>query len=254
MDAAAQGNIIVPAPITSTVGTFLHVIQDVQFNVLTWLSGKPAGDVLNVQNRTVLFRSLGREMARLHEISDSWVRPGGFVRCAWDRDGLLGKYPLWDRFWDNPGLSVNDRALFAELRSTANTALMQLEDRLDYGLFHADLVSANVMVDDGQVALIDFDDGGFGFRIFDIATALLKHMSEPEYPALRDALVDGYRSVRAIDTAPLDLFLVLRAATYVGWNMTRINEIGAADRNDRFINVTRKLASSYLYNLNGENS
>lgn len=246
MDAAAQGGIVVPAPIFSTSGAFLHVVQDVQVDVLTWLSGKPLGEVLNVSDRPALFRNLGREMARLHEISDTWLRPDGFVRCKWDREGLLGETPLWDRFWDNPGLTADDRALFAELRSTANTALMRMEGSLDCGLIHADLVSANVMVNDNRVALIDFDDGGFGFRLFDIATALLKHMSEADFPALQAALIDGYRSIRAIDTAPLDLFLVLRAATYVGWNITRMDEDGAEGRNERFINMTRQLASGYL--------
>ena len=102
------------------------------------------------------------------------------------------------------------------------------------------------MVDDDQLHLIDFDDGGFGFRLFDIATALLKNLDEPDYAKLRGSLLEGYASVRSIDLAALDLFILLRAATYVGWNIERMSEGGAIARNQRFINTTRRLALEYI--------
>ncbi len=94
--------------------------------------------------------------------------------------------------------------------------------------------------------MIDFDDGGYGFRLFDIATALVKYLDQPDYAALKDALTQGYLSVRPLDPAPLDLFMAIRAATYVGWNIERINEDGAAARNARFVATARDLARAYL--------
>jgi Ser/Thr protein kinase RdoA (MazF antagonist) len=94
--------------------------------------------------------------------------------------------------------------------------------------------------------LIDFDDGGFGFRLFDIATALLKFIDEPDFMKLKEALITGYKTVRPIDIAALDLFMVSRAATYVGWNISRLSEDGAVERNARFIATTRSLAQSFL--------
>jgi len=94
--------------------------------------------------------------------------------------------------------------------------------------------------------LIDFDDGGFGFRLFDIATALLKHRHAPDYLELQASLINGYTSVRTIDLTALDLFMALRAATYVGWNITRMNEDGATGRNARFITTAKRLAAAYL--------
>jgi Ser/Thr protein kinase RdoA (MazF antagonist) len=132
------------------------------------------------------------------------------------------------------------------MRDKANIELANLEATIDYGLIHADLVPANVMVDGGTLQMIDFDDGGFGFRLFDIATALLKHLDAPDYPALRAALVKGYTSARPIDLTALDLFIVLRSATYVGWNITRMHEDDGADRNTRFINTTKRLSLAYL--------
>ena len=103
------------------------------------------------------------------------------------------------------------------------------------------------MVDGVDIQLIDFDDGGFGFRPFDIATALLKHLDAPDYPELRAALVKGYTSVRLINLSEFNLFMMLRAATYVGWNITRMHEDDGVARNARFINTTKRLAIAYLH-------
>ena len=102
------------------------------------------------------------------------------------------------------------------------------------------------MADGSKLQLIDFDDSGYGFRLFDLATTLLRNMRETDYPALRDALIAGYLSVRTIDLAALDLFILLRSATYAGWIITRMDEPGSKARNQRFIGTTRVLARSYL--------
>ncbi len=235
MDAVSRGGIQVPTPIASASGEFLHVVDGIQIDVLSWLSGRPmgrTGEALEVADREGLFRNLGREMARLHQVCDRWPLPQGFTRCAWDRQGLVGAAPLWGRFWDNPALSPADRRLFAAFRRAAN----------------AHLTRENVMIDGGDLKFIDFDDGGFGFRLFDLATTLVKNLREPDYHALRAALLEGYRQVRAIDTGPLDLFIVLRSATYVGWIMTRMDETDSDIRSERFIGTTRILADGYLIN------
>lgn len=249
MDAVSKGGLHVPAPIRSVSGNVLHVIDNTQIDMLNWLSGAPVGqtgEALDVNDRTGLFRAMGLEMARLHAVSDDWDIPEGFSRCSWDRAGLLGEAPLWDRFWDNPTLSPGDRDLFLTTRDVADRQLQEVEAALDYGLIHADLVRENVMVDGDKLQLIDFDDSGFGFRLFDVATTLLKNLSEPDYADLRRALIEGYRSARPLDTTNLDLFILLRALTYVGWIITRLDEDGSEVRNTRFVTNARRLARGFL--------
>lgn len=249
MEAAAKGGIIVPRPIPTPSGDVLRVVDDVQVDALTWLAGAPVAEIfetLGLPQRAHIFRNLGREMACLHKVCDSWTLPNGFTRCAWDVEGLVGGNPLWDRFWDNPELSREDRELFLQVRDIGQKHLGALKGNLDFGLIHADLVSTNVMIDGDQLKFIDFDDGGFGFRLFEVATALLKFIEDPNYAELKSALFAGYRSVRPLDTSAFDLFLLLRATTYVGWNITRMAEAGADRRNVRFENTARKLALAYL--------
>lgn len=249
MDAVGAGGLYVPAPVLSRKGVFLHMIDGVAVDVLSWLEGRPLGKTgvpLELDDREAKFRAIGREMARLHEISDSWTPPEGFTRRHWDRDGLLGDAPAWGRFWDNPTLSSDDRALLLRFRTVATYDLTAREAGLDYGLIHADLVRENVMVDGDKVQLIDFDDSGFGFRLFDIATTLLRNRTEADYEAMVSALLNGYLSVRGLDLAALDLFIALRACTYVGWIISRMHEEGATVRNARFVATARELTKAYI--------
>ncbi len=249
MAAAAKGGLSVPSPARTVGGEYLARIDGIQVDVLTWLKGRTLDDALvngAREDRFSLFFALGREMALLHQVSDAWSPPQFFDRVHWDRDGLLGQTPLWDRFWENPELTASERDLSERFRRAASDRLEEIGPTLDYGLVHADLVPANVLVDGNALRLIDFDDGGFGYRLFDLATALLKHMAKADYPRFQSRLIEGYHSVRLLDVAELDLFLALRSATYVGWNITRMGEADGTARNKGFIELFRSLADKYL--------
>lgn len=249
MLALADAGVPVPRPIPCRQGHLMHTFAGVQVDAVSWLDGDTMNDQLErsrPEECAQLFHELGMVMARLHLHADTWTPSNCFVRCHWNREGLLGDAPVWDRFWDNPGLTPSERTICLAFREQAQQALEVIGHELDYGLIHADLVGDNVLVHAGEVRLIDFDDGGFGFRLFDVTTALLKHDHRPDYPALREALITGYRNIRPLETEALDLFMVLRAATYVGWNITRMDEEGGRARNDRFIRQLMERARAYL--------
>ena len=130
MHRVESGGLHIPAPIASRHDAYMHVVDDVQVDLLTWLDGRPLGanaTMLDIDNREVVFQKLGAEMAKLHLISDNWVPPEDFSRWHWNRDGLLGEAPLWDRFWDNPTLDREDRELFNQARQVGNDKLAAIE-------------------------------------------------------------------------------------------------------------------------------
>lgn len=249
LDAMDRAGLAVPRPEPSLRGRLLELVDGQRVDLLRWLPGRPLGashETLDLEDAEETFRRLGIEMARLHRASDLWPRPAGFTRCAWDADGLLGQAPVWGRFWDNPTLDAPTRRLLEDFRAVAAEHLAQRSGKLDYGLIHADLVRENVMVDGTRIAMLDFDDAGWGFRLFDLATTLLKNLAEPNHEALKAALLAGYAQVRALDLGALDLFIALRAVTYVGWIVPRMGEQGAEARNRRFVDSARDLCASYL--------
>lgn len=249
MAALAQAGLLVPRPVPSLAGRLLEEVDGHQVDLLTWLPGQTLGAALQedpAPDPAPLFHALGRQMARLHAASDAWIPPADFTRVRWDAEGLLGEAPVWGRFWDHPALSVADRRLFVRVRSAARHELQRLQDRLDFGLIHADLVRENVLLHGERIGLLDFDDGGWGYRVFDLATTLLKFTGAPGYPVIQRALLRGYQAVRPLDTATLDLFLALRALTYVGWVVPRLAEDGAQARSQRYVATAREVCERWL--------
>lgn len=249
MAALARGGLSVPRPIARPGGALFAEMGDTLVDVLTWLPGETlgkAGEINGVADRAAFCRHLGAQMARLHDLSDAWEMPEGFTRPAWDRQGLLGEAPLWGRFWEHPHLSPAQAALFRAAREAAGEALAECEGTADYGLIHADLISENMLIAGDRLSFIDFDDGGPGFRDFELATFLLRFVDAPDHADLRAALCEGYGARRAVDGAQLELFLLLRALTYPGWIAARLGEPGAQARSARAIAVAEALARRWL--------
>lgn len=247
--ALAQAGVSVPTPQPSLVGRGLEAVEGHWVDALRWLPGQPlgqSGQALALPDAPDTFRRLGVLMAQLHQACDDWPVPPTFRRWAWDREGLLGEQPLWGRFWDHPDLDADTRELMGQFRRRADAALREAQDEWDYGLIHADWVRENVLQEGSRLHVIDFDDGGWGYRLFDVATALIKNRAEPAFADLRAALIHGYRSIRPLDVRQLDLFMALRAVTYVGWIVPRLHEPGALKRQTRLVRDARDLCLAWL--------
>ncbi|UWU24468.1 phosphotransferase (plasmid) [Rhizobium sp. CB3060] len=257
MAALKAGGLRVPAPIPTIDGRNLVTLAATpyfftqQADIVSWMDGEELGrsgtPLHHARLRLeAIFGHLGEAMAELHNISDRWTPPPSFVRPAWDFDGLLGESPLWGRFWDCPGLAPEAANRLATLRPLLIDSLRSAaRSGLDYGLIHADLVRENVLVGPDHVELIDFDDAGYGWRMFDIATALLRNRREPDFELISASLIEGYCRRRPLsDTAleTLPLFLLLRSLTYIGWASSRVTASEAKERLARYVAESLELA------------
>ena len=146
----------------------------------------------------------------------------------------MGKDSLWGAFWKHPLLS---REQAVQIRK-ARIVLFQFLGKLDkapatYGLLHADFLPENILVDGDRLTLIDFDDCGFGWHLFEMATSLFPQINQPFFDDLVSAYVDGYRSERDLSDEQLEMlpaFLLIRGLTYLGWLNTRGKSLQYADR------------------------
>lgn len=255
---AAQG-LKVPEPLANMHGKLVGEIDvdgQIHFaDILTWLDGMPLGNssdplAFSKLELEQIFFNLGATMARLHDASDRWTMPQGFQRHAWDRDGFVGETPFWGAFWNADDVSMRDRDTLIAARDKAGLALDTLRRTgADYGLIHADFVRQNILVSGLEVSIIDFDDSGYGFRMYDFATALVKNRGEPHYDLIKQSLFKGYRSQRSLsaqDEQSLHLFLALRDFAYLGWMDARRGEPGVEERMPAIRKATLAAAETFL--------
>jgi Ser/Thr protein kinase RdoA (MazF antagonist) len=76
---------------------------------------------------------------------------------------------------------------------------------------------------DGTTVLIDFDDGGFGWYLYDLAVTLFPFDGDEGFGARADALVAGYRRIRVLSDALLEelpTFVMARRLVTLGWTFS----------------------------------
>jgi Ser/Thr protein kinase RdoA (MazF antagonist) len=224
-----------------------------QVDVFHWIAGQQLGSVEHGVTATGVadvYRKVGRLAARLHNQSSVWNPPVGFRRHAWDAAGLAGERPFWGRFWELEALTQSQRQLFVELRQSLWRDLNAFGTGSDrYGLIHADLVPENILVEGDSLQVIDFDDAGYGWHLFEIATSLYFIRRDSIYEQARAAVIDGYRQHRTLSDAHLALlpmFLAARGTTYLGWVHTRAGEPAAAEMIPVLIELAMAAAEDYL--------
>jgi Ser/Thr protein kinase RdoA (MazF antagonist) len=189
-------------------------------SLLRWVKGhEPRRDEIQPHH----YKALGRLIARLHDHVAHWQPPVGLSKRKYDWDGLFRKE-------GEGGIPSSEVWLllppgYAKPFETISRKVKQVMDKWGkgpnvYGLIHGDLgMGANVLFWGGEARIIDFDDSGFGYYIFDLSIVLEDSQDHQIRPQFRDALLDGYTQVRSLpedQIRNLDLFL---AAYAVYWSL-----------------------------------
>ena len=258
--ALAGAGIEVPSVVATRSGEPFAVVRTgegagAQVDLFEWIDGRQLGSVesgIAAEPHVVrdTYRTMGELAARLHNQSAGWTPPAGFARHAWDHEGLAGEQPLWGRFWELASLSAEERALLGRARARVYEELSRLpRTPPTYSMIHADFAPENLLVDGAHVRLIDFDDAGFGWHLFELVTSLYFVMDEPWFDEAREALIEGYRSERPLadgELARLPLFFLARSFTYVGWVHTRPGTETARKLTPMLVEAACGLAENYL--------
>jgi Ser/Thr protein kinase RdoA (MazF antagonist) len=229
--ALAAVGVAVPSPVAARDGrdyvevTISGTAERRYAGLARWIQGESLADLLrrqpDVQVIERSYEQIGSLLASIHNQSASWQPPANFRRHALDADGLMGEAPFWGRFWEHPVLSVAERSLLLATRDRIHSALIRYgKNPVTYSMIHADLFPDNVLINNGRVAVIDFDDAAFGWHQYDLAVALVDLQALPSFVATQQACIRGYRAVRQISDealAMVPLFLLARGMVQIGW-------------------------------------
>lgn len=211
-----------------------------------WLPGTEPPD----HDLVAGFRTLGALTARMHDHSRNWRRPAGFDRFAWDYDGAFGQVARWGRWQDGIAVGPAERAVLGRLDEVLRARLAAFGQTADrYGLVHADLRLANLLVHGPETFVIDFDDCGWGWLLYDLGAALSFIEDDPRVPALIDAWVAGYRTIRplsAADEAEIPTFVLMRRLLLVAWIGSHAGTDLARSMGAAYTAGSCELAENYL--------
>ncbi|NJM30140.1 MAG: phosphotransferase enzyme family protein [Rhizobiales bacterium] len=259
MDLRNTGVVTTPRPVKGRDG---EIIQELRHSLMPrprnivlfdWETGSEPGIGENLSEP---FELLGEVTARMHLHAKSWRRPSWFTRLTWDFSSALGDdSPHWGRWRDGMGIDAAKEELFgrtAELIGRRLSAYGTTADR--FGLIHCDLRLANLLIDGKAVKVIDFDDCGFGWYMYDAATPVSFYEHEPQVPDLIESWKAGYRRVIALskeDEAEVPTFVMLRRLLLVAWIGSHHETDLAKSMGLPYTQGTAGLCENYLKRFSG---
>jgi Ser/Thr protein kinase RdoA (MazF antagonist) len=202
---------------------------------------------------TAGFEELGQIAARCHAHVLGWPKPGDFQRLTWDEEAVFGATPTWGNWRDAPEVTPEVAGVLEQVEATVRARLVafgKAEDR--FNLIHADMRLANLLEDASGTRLIDFDDCGWGWFLYDFAAAISFIEDDPRIPALKAAWVRGYRSVRLMspaEEAEIDTFIMLRRMALLAWIGSHIEAPEPEALAPGFAATTAQLGQAWLDRL-----
>jgi Ser/Thr protein kinase RdoA (MazF antagonist) len=245
--------LLTPAPIPGANGELVQILNapnlpEPRFAVMfEFVDGRqPDGR----DDLTAPFEGLGAIAARTHEHSRTWSKPKPLERLIWNEQAVFGPKATWGDWRAAPHVTPEVRKYLEDaerLVCARLTAFGKNEDR--YGLIHADMRLANLLIDGNSTWLIDFDDCGLGWFLYDFAAGISFMEDHPQVPALRDAWVKGYRTVRPLSAAEeheIDTFVMLRRMALLAWIGSHMEAPEPQAMAPHFAAGTAALAKLYL--------
>jgi Ser/Thr protein kinase RdoA (MazF antagonist) len=252
-----DGVVATPVPVAGLNGEWIqsvrHAAAGEARNVVLfeWENGchpeiGPGNDIVLRQ----CFRSLGAITAQMHAHSRKWSRPDDFERFTWNFETALGEAARWGRWRDGLGMSAAKAGLFGRTAELIRERLAGYGSGPDrFGLAHCDLRLANLLMHGGEVKVIDFDDCGFGWYMYDAATPLSFYEHLPQVPGLIELWLEGYRTVSAVSKAEeeeIPTFVMLRRLLLVAWVGSHAETDLARSMGVSYTDQTIALCSAYI--------
>jgi Ser/Thr protein kinase RdoA (MazF antagonist) len=253
MDALREADVYTPTPLAGIDGKKVQKVsvesvpQARLCSMLHWVDGIPLAE----DNPTEAYHLLGQVNARFHRHIKTWKLPDGFQRQSWDENGMFGENPLWGHFKDLEALNKEQLDLMYQARAVVLNRLEKYGKGPDrFGLIHADLMAENILLHEGNPYVIDFDDSGFGWFMYDLATLVAVNIpDEDEARVAINAWVEGYRSVESLADEHLDelpTFLMCRYLVGLGWLHTRKETPLAQEYTGAIVEMACGLAESLI--------
>lgn len=177
-----------------------------------------------------LFREIGMIAGKMHAQSRNWELPSYYKRMEWDFEGTFGEE--WNNFYGesyrskkwltDAEITVLDRCV--EVTKSRLESYGKTPDR--YGMIHSDLRTANLIKNGDTIGVLDFDDCGKGWYMYEIAGAVALIEHRPDLEEVIQEIVRGYEFILPIsneDKEEIWTFIMMRRIGMLQSLISRIN-------------------------------
>ena len=175
----------------------------------------------NLPDPSSYYRTIGRWAALFHRKARAWRRPDGFQRFKWELTDMVGEHPRWGR-WEDVRMTPEEFSVCKRAEAAALAVMEQVpRTNENWGLIHADLRPSNVIAGaDGTLTVIDFDDCGDSYFLYDYAAALSFVEHEPYAPAMAKEWIAGYQEISPLSAQDIErasALSMIRRLQMLGW-------------------------------------
>lgn len=195
-----------------------------------------------------IMEKIGGITAKLH-IQSQTMNKEAFTRFGWDFEDLIGEKSRWGDFKLMKGLPAEYISLYSAAAELAKKRLeLYGKSPSRFGLIHSDLNINNILSDSGKLYVLDFDDCGFGWFLYDFSTTVLEFFDEKLKKCV-DALLKGYEKFRPLpeeDKQELFTFIVLRKIVRIGWIATHSDNDTVKKVEPDYYKKTAELSEKYV--------
>ena len=251
--AALRANKIVrtPRPVPLIAGGMIATFGQAEaVRYMVAFEFMPGEEPSTGRNLVSRFTELGALTAKLHGHTRVWIPPKGFARKTWDFDTTIGSAPHWGQWENCLELTLTDKMLLNSTVAIIHKALDNYGTSSDrFGLVHADLRLANLLADEDTLAVLDFDDCGFSWYVYDFAAAISFIEEDRQVPELLQAWLSGYRGVAPLtqaDEQMIPAFIMMRRIMLTAWLNTHSETPTMQELGAKFVEGTLRMARKML--------
>ncbi|NHN89524.1 phosphotransferase enzyme family protein [Acetobacter conturbans] len=196
------------------------------------------------------FHELGRISAQLHDYTSTHAELNNLQRPVWDVDIAIGEQAMWGCWRHTCNMTQKQTALLDAADRKVRTELEHYGQPLRrWGLLHGDMRLTNILRNGDETFIIDFDDCGFGWHMYELACACTFMECCEGIEAITTSWLRGYQQLRPLSNADIRIvptLLMLRRLLMVGWFTTHQHSAEARALEPGFLEQSLIMAKDYL--------
>ena len=234
----------------NTISAFTHSTSfGKDYSIFSYINGVDL-QANNFEDLKANIKKVGTTAAILHNHAESKPSLMHLNRPHWDFEDLFGTNPRWGDWKSHILLRKKEHLIYQDVLDKIRAQLNIYGQSSDkYGLIHADLHLSNFMQTDNSLYLIDFDDCGYGWFLYECGCSLMQY--NENIPQLCDVWLEGYltqRQLHAEDYAILPAFIIMRRIARIAWmaSHAKSDTADSITNFQQYIDVTTNMCVDYL--------